>query len=103
MSRSYRKQPVWKDHNRGMKNKANRHVRRLLNRDPNLALPYNLYKKAFCRYDICDYCCLVPRNFEQYYREAIQEWYRWKHWGYQDRPYPTRKEVYKNWLKYRSK
>ena len=55
MSRSYRKQPVWKDHNRGMKAMANRKVRRALNRDANFELPNSLYKRYFCQYDICDY------------------------------------------------
>ena len=48
MSRSYRKQPVWKDHNRGMKAMANRKVRRALNRDANFELPNSLYKRYFC-------------------------------------------------------
>lgn len=52
MSRSYRKQPVWKDHNRGMKAMANRKVRRALNRDVDFELPNSLYKRYFCQYDI---------------------------------------------------
>lgn len=47
MSRSYRKQPVWKDHNRGMKAMANRKVRRALNRDVDFELPNSLYKRYF--------------------------------------------------------
>ena len=45
MARSYRKQPVWKDHNRGMKKIANRKVRRALNRNINLDLSNSAYKK----------------------------------------------------------
>lgn len=106
MSRSYRKQPVWKDHNHGMKAMANRKVRRALNRDHDLDLRHHLYKRYFCSWDICDYCSLVPRNFEEYYqREVI----RWKNrqvrgWPFRrNEPFPTRKEVYKEWLSYRNK
>lgn len=99
MSRSYRKQPVWKDHNRGMKTIANRKVRRALNRNIDFELPNSLYKRYFCQYDICDYCSLVSRSFEQFYQIAIKRWKERK-W---DQSYPTRKEVYKKWLNYRSK
>ena len=99
MSRSYRKQPVWKDHNRGMKAMANRKVRRALNRDANFELPNSLYKR-----DICDYCFLVSRSFEQFYQSRIRNWKERRHyWFWKDQPYPTRKEVYKDWLNYRGK
>ena len=45
MSRSYRKHPVWKDHNRGMKAVANRKVRRALNRNYDLELKHSKYKR----------------------------------------------------------
>ena len=104
MSRSYRKQPVWKDHNRGMKAMANRKVRRALNRDANFELPNSLYKRYFCQYDICDYCFLVSRSFEQFYQSRIRNWKERRHyWFWKDQPYPTRKEVYKDQLNYRGK
>lgn len=104
MSRSYRKQPVWKDHNRGMKAMANRKVRRALNRDVNFELPNSLYKRYFCQYDICDYRSLVSRSFEQFYQSRIRNWKNYGYyWLWKDRPYPTRKEVYKDWLSYRGK
>lgn len=104
MSRSYRKQPVWKDHNRGMKAIANRKVRRALNRDYDLDLKHRLYKRYFCSWDICDYRSLVPKSFEEYYQREIIRWksnryYRW----HKDEPFPTRKGVYKEWLSYRNK
>ena len=79
MSRSYRKQPVWKDHNRGMKAMANRKVRRALNRDANFELPNSLYKRYFCQYDICDYCSLIPCSFEQFYQSRIRNWKERRH------------------------
>lgn len=104
MSRSYRKQPVWKDHNRGMKTMANRKVRRALNRDIDLELPNSLYKRYFCQYDICDYCSLVPRSFERFYQIAIRNWKSrrlYRVWANQ--PRPLKREVYKDWLSYRGK
>lgn len=104
MSRSYRKQPVWKDHNRGMKAIANRKVRRALNRDINFDLSNSLYKRYFCQYDICDYRAIVPRTFEQFYQIAIKHWKERRYcWYWRDQPKPTRKEVYKDWLSYRGK
>jgi len=104
MSRSYRKQPVWKDHNRGMKAIANRKVRRALNRDHDLDLRYRLYKRYFCSWDICDYCSLVAKSFEEYYRQEVIRWKNRRHyWWHKDEPFPSRREVYKEWLSYRSK
>lgn len=104
MSRSYRKQPVWKDHNRGMKTIANRKVRRALNRDYDLDLKHHLYKRYFCSWDICDYCSLVAKDFEQYYQREVVRWKKYRfNWWYKDEPFPTRKEVYKEWLSYRNK
>lgn len=104
MSRSYRKQTVWKDRNQGMKAMANRKVRRALNRDANFELSNSLYKRYFCQYDICDYCSLVSRNFEQFYQSCIKNWKERRHyWPWKDQPHPTKKEVYKDWLRYRNK
>lgn len=105
MGKSYRKQPVWKDHNRGMKELANRKVRRALNRNHELHLPHKSYKKFCESYDICDYLSLVPKSFEEYYRQEVNDWYRrqsqpwWK-----DVPFPERKKTYREWMKwYRGK
>lgn len=104
MSRSYRKQPVWKDHNHGMKAMANRKVRRALNRDHDLDLRHHLYKRYFCSWDICDYCSLVAKSFEEYYRQEIIRWKNRRNYcWYKDEPFPSRREVYKEWLSYRSK
>lgn len=104
MSRSYRKHPVWKDHNRGMKAAANRKVRRALNRNYDLELKHSKYKRYFCSWDICDYCFRIPESFEEYYQDEIRKWrerqiYRW----YRGEERPTRREVYKDWLRYRNK
>lgn len=101
MSRSYRKQPIWKDHNKGIKECANRKVRRALKRNLELRLPHSLYKKFFCSYDICDYRSIVSKNFEEYYQQRISSWYRYLFWHKE--PLPTKEECYKDWLKYRNK
>lgn len=104
MARSYRKQPVWKDHNRGMKKIANRKVRRALNRNINLDLSNSTYKKYTCQWDICDYCSLVPSSFEQFYHISVNRWKERKsYWFWKDEPTPTREEAYRDWLKYRMK
>ncbi len=60
MSRSYKRVPCCKDHNKGMKECANRYVRR-----NHLIVPSGkAYKKLFCSYDICDYKFL--KSFSSY-------------------------------------
>ena len=51
MSRSYKMTPLFKEHIRGMKNTANRKVRRC---NTIIANGYG-YRKVFCSYDISDY------------------------------------------------
>lgn len=104
MARSYRKNPVWKDHNKGMKQIANRKVRRALRRNHEISLSHKSYRKYFSSYDICDYCSLIDRDFKKYYQKQIDRWYRW-----QDHPYlrggrfPDEKECYREWMNYRGK
>lgn len=100
MSRSYRKNPVGKDHNYGMKQCANKKVRRVLNRNPELRLKGKEYKKLFESYDICDYW-FPPKNFEEYFQSAIKRWHEWQiySWGRKE-PFPDRKECYRDWIKY---
>lgn len=63
MSRSYKRNPVVKDSNRGMKNCANRKVRRCTTdlKDG------GSYRKVFCSYDISDYSF---RNTWEEYRDT---------------------------------
>lgn len=107
MSRSYRKQPVCKDHNRGMKQIANRKVRRALNRDLDLVLQHRSYRKYFCSYDICDYCSLIDRDFERYYQNELNYWGKYTLngvWYFLNHPIPTRQEIYREWIaRYRGK
>ena len=104
MGKSYRKQPVWKDHNRGMKQIANRKVRRALNRNYDLRLPHKSYKKFCESWDICDYLSLVPKTFEEYYQQEVKRWYRWQNSWLRNEPFPERKKVYREWIKwYRGK
>ena len=67
LSRSYRHYGVCKDHTRGMKQVANRIVRRRVKRGEldNLANSPSAYRKAFESYDISDYT-FSWRNFENY-------------------------------------
>lgn len=99
MARSYRKQPIWKDHNGCMKTIANRKVRRALKRNHDLSLPHGRYKRYTCTYDICDYRCIIPRSFEQYFQHEVRRWKMWKARGW-DEPYPDRKKLYREWVKY---
>jgi hypothetical protein len=87
-----------------MKAMANRKVRRALNRNYDLELKYSKYKRYFCSWDICDYCSRIPESFEQYYQYEIRRWHdRQMYWWHRSEEYPTRKEVYKDWLRYRNK
>lgn len=84
MSRSYKKHPCCKDKNKGMKQIANRRVRRG---------KYNIpsgksYKKYFCSYDICDYI------FYQSFSEFIESYKR----CHNDNK--TSKELYRIWYRF---
>ena len=93
MSRSHRKQPVWKDHNSGAKRTANRRVRRILS-NPEIVLDHGKYKRVFCSYDIFDYCSIVPRDFREYYRRSQLQY------GNASQGWEC---AYKDWIKYRRK
>ncbi len=83
MSRSYKRVPCYKDHNRGMKKCANRKVRRNY-----LIVPSGkAYKKFFCPYDICDYKFI--ENFSSYKRWIS----KYNHRSYSD------KDLYRMWYK----
>lgn len=56
MSRSRKKTPIIKDKNKGMKNHANRKVRRRKDAPQD----GSSYKKIFPQYDICDYSFRTP-------------------------------------------
>ena len=84
MSRSYKKVPCCKDYNRGMKQCANRHLRRNY-----LDIPSGrAYKKLFCSYDICDYRFF--RTFSSYKKRIL----KYSHERHSDN------ELYKMWYKY---
>jgi len=87
MSRSYKKIPCLKDHNKGMKKYANRYVRRNY-----LVVPSgSAYKKLFCSYDICDF-----KFFETFdsYKKSRKKWMSEK--TYSGRMYSD-KELYRRW------
>ncbi len=94
MSRSYRKQPVWKDRaTRGGKTAANRRLRKKLKQNYELNLQNKSYRKIYDSWDICDYCSLIDNDFEKYYRKYLI------FCRGMNNP-PTRKEVYKQWIKW---
>lgn len=73
MSRSYKKTPILKDRTRGMKNCANRKVRKSA-----LDLPDGrAYRKVFPSYDICDWS--FRRTKEEYRDEVVEAFLRSKH------------------------
>jgi len=55
MARSYRKEPVVKDHSTSMKTIANRIVRRRLKNTSFYLANRNAYRKEVCSYCICDW------------------------------------------------
>ena len=71
MSRSYKKNPFYKDKSRGMKTVANRKIRRQRNNIPN----GKAYQKFFCSYDISDFC--FRKTFAEYCANKIA-------WGQSD-------------------
>lgn len=83
MSRSYKRVPCCKDHTRGMKKCANRHVRRNY-----MTVPSGMaYKKLFCSWNICDYKFL--ESFSSY-KKAVS---KYNHRKYSD------KELFRKWYK----
>jgi hypothetical protein len=54
MSRSYKKYPIVKDHNKGAKQLANKKVRRFL-KNFELLIKGTWYKRIFNQYDITDW------------------------------------------------
>lgn len=86
MSRSYKHTPCCKDHTRGMKQCANRYLRR--NR---LSVPSGkAYKKLFCSYNISDYKFL--KSFREYKKDYADYCY------YYNKKYSD-VELYKMWYK----
>lgn len=83
MSRSSKRIPCCKDHNKGMKRCANKKVRR-----NNMIIPSGaFYKKVFCSYDICDY------KFFESFTSYKKDCERYSHRKYTD------KELYRDWYR----
>ena len=82
MARSFRKEPVVKDHSTGMKAIANRTLRRRLKEVSFDVANGNSYRKVVCSYDICDwwfresYAEYAARAV-RYNHEYISGVYRW--------------------------
>lgn len=92
MSRSYKKNPVVKDHNKGMKNLANRKLRR---KKYDYLLQGGAYKKHFEQWDISDYLFLW--EFQDYYDFHMRLWEKYdRHKGV---PQPTEKDLWRDWYR----
>ena len=68
MSRSFKKTPVVKDHNKGEKRNANKKVKNMLKRNPDSIGQNGSYKKAYEQWEISDWA------FRMTEQEAI-DWY----------------------------
>lgn len=99
MSRSYKKTPYCGDKkDKFFKNYSNRRLRRSkLIHD----LQHKDYKKYSCSWNICDYYYLGTTNFSNYYKYAIDFWWRYQQ-PYKEKP--TRLDIWKEYNKlYRRK
>lgn len=97
MSRSYKRKPITKDKNKGMKSLANRKVRKQFD-IPN----GKSYKKCFQSYDICDW--FVEHSFEEELKEYYSEKQAFLNGGNMYFIEKTYKELYRNWLiRYKNK
>ena len=92
MSRSYKKQPIWKFNRHGMKKIGNHKVRQALKSDLELDLKNCLYKRYFCSWEIYDYAFLQEKTFEEYYRRQVAELSS-----------ESRDDLYKRWIACRRK
>ena len=73
MSRSYKKVPYCGDKKgKDKKRVANRHVRRQLNRHPDMNVNYGKYKKLYEQYDICDYYWFC--TWEEYWESELRSY-----------------------------
>ena len=99
MSRSYKHTPyTGLKKNKFFKKYANRKLRR---RKLEHDLQHKSYKKDMCSWEICDYCEIQTKNFEEYYQSCIQRWYDWQSmWWMKDEPFPTREECWKEYHKW---
>lgn len=94
MSRSYKRFPTVKDHNRGQKRLANKKLRR--NKNKYTLMQNGEYKKHYEQWNICDW------NWYWSKQEAIDSWYEEESPHYK-KEIAWRHKYYKtleNWLNY---
>jgi hypothetical protein len=96
MSRSFKKTP-WAGDSKGKIKKriANKAVRNWLKQHPDVAIQGGQYKKIYETWDICDYGWIT--SWEEYWASCIKNWERW--FCRYGKPYPDKKEEYREWLK----
>lgn len=90
MSRSYKREIVFKDSNSKIyKHQAVKVVRR----DENIA-DGKSYKKKYCSYNICDY-----NKYQGSLENALAEWKtEWKKSSFMRRKFPTWKQAYRYFI-----
>lgn len=100
MSRSYKHTPYCGDNkSTGMKQIANRNLRRALKRNHDLNLNHGTYKKWFCSYDICDFYNIS--SWSAYWQNVIRSYHMMRAlFPHRHEPYPDKKEEYRYWYKH---
>lgn len=81
MSRSYKKSPRIKDHNKGQKRLANKKLRR--NKNKYTLMQNGEYKKHYEQWEICDWNWLWTKQdaIDSWYEEEdpCYDWIPWRH------------------------
>ena len=72
MSRSFKKTPVVKDHNKGEKRNANKKVKNMLKRNPEAIGQNGGFKKAYEQWEISDFSSMVSEeSWRKHYYECL--------------------------------
>ena len=102
MSRSYKKTPYAGDHKgKAKKRIVNHKVRRNLNQDNTLIVPFGKYKKLYQSYNICDFGWVY--TWEEYWANECNRYNNWKH-RFKNVSKPDKKDADRKWCKwYRNK
>ena len=93
MSRSYKKNPIVKDCNKGEKKIANRKVKAMLKQDPNAIGQNGNYKKVYEQWEISDWA------FRMTEQDAIDWYNKWSKEDYIIKEYPTLQDWLNYWKK----
>ena len=79
MSRSYKKNPVVKDYNKGKKRLANKKVKVMLKQNPDAIGQNGNYKKAYEQWEISDWAFrMTEQEWKEMYYEYLNSPIHWK-------------------------